>query len=121
MRKIGKYEFKDKATAESKIKALGVAVDEEGNEYPTHGHAIVKLGYIVLEKGEYDEEGNEVKTPVLSKKYHVDVAWDIKDTYDTKDNLIAAEHPYGWKSAAVAIDSEGVHSFFGIKYLENKL
>ena len=29
----------------------GVATDDEGNEYPTHGHAIVKLGHIVLEQG----------------------------------------------------------------------
>ena len=51
--KIGKYEFKDQATAEAKIKALGVDTDEDGNEYPTHRHAIVKLGHIVLEDGEY--------------------------------------------------------------------
>ena len=108
--KIGKYEFKDKATADSKIKALGVATDEDGNEYPTHGHAIVKLGHIVLEQGEYDEEGNETKAPVLSDKYHLDVAWKLDDTYDEEGNLIKADHPYGWKSSAVTIsDGNGVH------------
>mgnify|MGYP003149874241 FL=1 len=116
--KIGKYEFKDEATADSKIKALGV--DEDGN--PTHGHAIVKLGHIVLEQGEYDEEGNETKAPVLSNKYHLDVAWKIDDTYNEDGELVKAEHPYGWKSSAVAIsDGNGVHSFYGVDYQELKL
>ena len=105
--KIGKYEFKDEATADSKIKALGV--DEDGN--PTHGHAIVRLGHIVLEQGEYDEEGNETKAPVFSDKYHVDVMWVGLD-----------DHPYGWKSSAVSIsDGNGVHSFYGVDYQEFKL
>ena len=54
MIKIGKYAFKDESTSDAKITALGV--DDEGNA--TYGHAIVKLGHIVLEKGEYDAEGN---------------------------------------------------------------
>jgi hypothetical protein len=109
--KIGKYEFKDEATALSKIKSLGTDTDEDGNEYPTHGHAIVKLGHIVLEQGEYDEEGNETKAPVLSDKYHLDVAWKGLE-----------EHPYGWKSSAVTIsDGNGVHSFYGIDYQNNKI
>ena len=44
-----------KHNANSKIEGLGV--DDEGN--PNHGHAIVRLGHIILEQGEYDEEGNE--------------------------------------------------------------
>ena len=105
--KIGKYEFKDQATAESKIKGLGV--DEDGNA--THSHAIVKLGHIVLERGEYDANGNEIKAPVLSDKYHVDVAWNGIE-----------EHPYGWKSSAVVItDGNGIHSFYGVDYQENKM
>ena len=116
--KIGKYEFKDEATADSKIKALGV--DEDGN--PNHGHAVVKLGHIVLEQGEYDKEGKETKAPVLSNKYHLDVAWKIDDTYDEEGKLVKAEHPYGWKSSAVAIsDGNGVHSFYGVDYQEFKL
>lgn len=119
---IGKYEFKDQATAEAKIKALGVETDEEGNEYSTHTHAIVKLGYIVLEQGEYDEEGNEIKAPVLSDKYHVDVAWKLQDTIDEEGNVIKAEHPYGWKSYSVAIaEGNGVHSFYGVDYQKFKI
>ncbi len=107
MIKIGKYAFTDKSTSDAKITALGV--DDEGNA--THGHAIVKLGHIVLEQGEYDAEGNEIKAPVLSDKYHLDVAW---------KNL--ESHPYGWKTSAVSVaDGNGVHSFYGIDYQENKM
>ena len=63
MAKIAKYEFLDEAQAESKIEALGVATDEDGNTYPTHKHSIVKLGNIVLTQGTYDEEGNEITPP----------------------------------------------------------
>ena len=120
--KIGKYEFKNKKAAEAKIKALGVDKDEDGNEYPTHSHAIVRLGNIILERGEYDEEGEEIKAPVLSKKYHLDVMWRLEDTYDEEGNIIKAEHPYGWKSNAVGnIDGNGVHSFYGVDYQKNKM
>ena len=92
--KLAKYAFKDQATFESKLKALGVETDEDGNEYPTHSHAIVKLGHIVLEQGQYDEEGNEIEQ----------------------------SHPYGWASYAVTIsDGNGVHSFYGVDYQSNKL
>jgi len=105
MIKIAKYAFDSKEQAESKIKSLGTAQDENGNEYPTHKHTIVQLGNIVLEQGEYDEEGNEVVAPVLSDKWHVDVLW--KGVED---------HPYGWKSYAVEIEGNGVHSFLGLDY-----
>ena len=120
--KIGKYEFKDQATAEAKIKALGVDADEDGNEYPTHKHTVVKLGHIVLKKGEYDEEGEVIKAPVLSSKYHLDVMWTFSDTEDEEGNVIKADHPHGWKSAAVNnITNGGVHGFCGIDYQENKI
>ena len=118
--KIGKYQFDNKEQAQTKIDALGTATDEDGNEYPTHKHSIVKLGNIVLERGEYDDEGNETKAPVLSSKYHLDVAWRLEDTYSEEGELIKADHPYGWKSANVDLDSNGVHSFLGVDYLKHK-
>jgi hypothetical protein len=122
MIKLAKYALDSREQTEAKIKALGVETDEDGNEYPTHGHAIVKLGHIVLEQGEYDEEGNEIKAPVLSDKYHLDVAWKLQDTIDEDGNVIKAEHPYGWKSYAVAIaDGNGIHSFYGVDYQKFKL
>ena len=116
MIRIAKYEFLDKEQAETKIQGLGVATDENGNEYPTHKHTIVQLGNIVLQQGEYDEEGNETVAPVLSDKWHVDVLW--KDLEADEDGVI--NHPYGWKSYAVDIDGDGVHSFLGLSYNAHK-
>jgi hypothetical protein len=109
MIKIAKYEFDSKEQAETKINALGTATDENGNEYPTHKHTIVHLGHIVEQQGQYDEDGNETVAPVLSSKYHVDVLWKGIE-----------EHPYGWKSYAVDIDDDGVHSFLGLSYNAHK-
>lgn len=110
MIRIAKYEFDSKEQAETKINALGTAQDEEGNEYPTHKHTIVHLGHIVEQQGQYDEDGNETVAPVLSSKYHVDVLWKGID-----------DHPYGWKSYAVDIDGDGVHSFLGLNYDSYKI
>ncbi len=109
MIKIAKYEFLEKEQAETKINELGTATDENGNEYPTHKHTIVQLGNIVLEQGEYDEEGNETVAPVLSDKWHVDALFNGLD-----------EHPKGWKSYYVDIDGDGVHSFLGLSYNAHK-
>jgi len=112
MIKIAKYEFDSREQAETKIDALGTATDEDGNEYPTHKHTIVHLGNIVLEQGEYDEEGEETVAPVLSDKWHVDVLWNGLEA--DEDGTI--DHPYGWKSKSVNIDGDGVHAFFGLNY-----
>ena len=112
MIKIGKYSFDSREQAQTKIDALGTATDEDGNKYPTHKHTIVHLGNIVLEQGEYDEEGEETVAPVLSDKWHLDVLWNgLEADEDGKVN-----HPYGWKSKSVNIDGDGVHAFFGLNY-----
>jgi len=110
MIRAGKYEFDSKEQAETKINALGVATDEDGNEYPTHKHTIVHLGHIIEQQGQYDEDGNEVVAPVLSSKYHVDVLWKGID-----------DHPYGWKSYAANVIGNGVHSFLGLNYDSYKI
>jgi hypothetical protein len=132
--KIGKYEFNSKQQAQEKIDALGTATDENGNEYPTHKNTIVQLGNIVLEQGEYDEEGEEITAPVLSDKWHVDVAWDDSEITTVEEEavldeegmivtpeVVSVNHPYGWKSYAVEIEGDGVHSFFGLSYESLKL
>jgi hypothetical protein len=118
--KISKYEFDDEASALSKIAALPHSTDEDGNSHPSHKHTIVKLGHIVLEQGEYDEEGNETKAPVLSDKYSVDVLWKDLEEVD-EDGNVTIDHPYGWKSKAIDLDDEGVHGFFGLSYQDNKM
>ena len=118
--RIAKYEFDSREVAESKIKGLGVSEDEDGNEYPSHNHCIVKLGHITLEAGEYDSEGEETKAPVLSDKYSVDVLWKDLEETDEEGN-VTIDHPYGWKSKAIDLDDEGVHGFFGVSYQDNKM
>lgn len=112
--RIGKYEFKSEEQAEDKILDLGFDVDQFDVRYPTHKHSVVKLGHIILEQGEYkfNDDGTfeEIKKPVLSEKYHVDVMW-----YELE------EHPYGWKTYSCDLDTEGMHSFSGVSYLENKI
>ena len=110
--KIGKYQFDNKEKAQVKIDSLGTAIDENGNEYPTHNNTIVHLGNIVLESGEYDKDGNEIVAPVLSSNWHVDVLWVNLEA--NEDGTI--DHPYGWKSKSVNIDGDGVHAFFGLNY-----
>jgi len=132
--RISKYEFDSREQAETKINALGTATDENGNEYPTHKSTIVQLGNIVLEQGEYDEDGEETVAPVLSDKWHLDVLWkeeqiktiDEEAVIDEDGNIVTPEvvsydHPYGWKSYAVEIEGDGVHSFFGLSYESLKL
>ena len=104
--RIGKYEFNSKEQAKNKIDKLGL--DEDGN--PTHPHTIVKLGYLTLVQGEYDEEGNEITPPVISDKYSVDVMWQ-----GVQDN------PYGWATYELDLEGEGAHGFFGRKYEDYKI
>ena len=113
--RLGKYEFPGgKEQAEDKIKNLGIDYDFRGNEYPTHNHKIVKLGHIVLKEGVYelDEKGDVqvIKEPIFSDKYHIDVVW-----HDLE------KHPYGWKTYSCDLETEGMHSFYGLSYLEYKI
>jgi len=84
-----RYEFNNQEQAEEKIDAF-FDVDEDGDKVPNTRAAFIKLNKFVLEQGEYNEEGEEVKPPVLSSGFAVDVLW--KEFY---------ESPYGWKSYEV--------------------
>jgi len=107
--KIGKYQFNSKEVADLKIRALGVSIDDEGNEYPTHNHSVVKLGNIILSEAEFDSNNKEIKAPIFSDKYHVDILWNGLNN-----------HPFGWKSASINISHNGVHCFCGLDYQKNK-
>jgi hypothetical protein len=89
-----KYSFGSKGAATTKLNALGV--DEEGN--PTHSHAIVHLGNLVVTPAVYDEEGNEVTPPVMTSTYHIDVLWD-------------GEPDASWSNQLVWCPPMGVHIF----------
>jgi hypothetical protein len=105
---IAKYEFSSKEQFETKFKALHTE-DEEGNLIPKSRFTITQIGHLVLEQGVYDEEGVEITPPVMDDKWHVDALWRDLD-----------DHPYGWKTYSIDLDSEGVHGFVGLKYLDNK-
>lgn len=119
---ISKYEFNSKEQFLNKVDALHTR-DEEGNLIPNFKFAFVQLGHIALEQGKFDIDGNELKKPVLSKKYHIDAAWFIEDLFDEQGILQEKDHPYGWKSYSVDSkikEGQGMHSFMGIDYQKNK-
>lgn len=117
--KIGKYEFKSKEQAIDKILALGFEVKEKrdgSGEYkvPANKHLIVHIGSVLLKEAKFgllDEEKGvfEVLEPPVFGGYRVDVLWKELD-----------EHPYGWKTYSLDLETEGMHSF-GVSYLENKM
>ncbi len=118
MIKVSKYEFDSESQAHTKINAL--PKDEDGN--PTHKHCIVKLGNIVLQDGVYDNDGNVTQAPVYSSKYHVDVLWNGSEIQEIdEEENITYDHPYGWKTYVIDLNNEGVHSFMGVSYQENKM
>jgi hypothetical protein len=106
--RIGKYNFTSKEQFEAKRDAL-YELNDEGNKIPKFKFSLAELGHKLITKGEYDEEGNVLIEPMYSEEYLVDVAW-----YGLED------HPYGWKSYAIEIEDEGIHSFLGVSYQEHK-
>jgi hypothetical protein len=84
MNTFRKYSFGSKGAATTKLNALGL--DEEGN--PTHKHAIVHLGNIVVTPATFDEEGNILTEAVLSDTYHIDVLWDGEPNPDWDNQMV---------------------------------
>ena len=114
---IGKYAFNSKKQAKSKVKALGVTTDEEGNEYPTHKHTVTELGLEQLSENIYNEEGELLHEAIYGTDYLVDVLWyNLEEQEDGSIN-----HPYGWATYSANVSDEGVHSFLGLKYQELKI
>lgn len=103
-----KYEFNSQEQAEEKIAALPHDTDDEGNEWLSGNHTIVKLGYIWITEPVFDEELDEFTSEgEQSDKYSVDVLWEDLD-----------ESPYGWKSYEITVEGNGVHTFAGWNFNE---
>ncbi len=102
-----KYEFNSQEQAEEKIAALPHYTDDEGNEWLSGNHTIVKLGYLWVTEPTFDEEGNIETEGVASDSYSVDVLWNDLD-----------ESPYGWKSYEITVEGNGVHTFAGWNFNE---
>ena len=106
--KIGKYEFDSEEQAQELIDALGIAIDEEGNTYPTHREGIAHLRFITLQQGVYDENGNVISEPIFADKYSVDVLWSEEEHAD-------------WAPFRIEVEGEGSHGFAGVSYQKNKV
>lgn len=102
-----KYEFNSQEQAEQKIAALPHDTDDEGNDYPTHQHTIVKLGYLWVTEPTFDDDGNIETEGVASDMYSVDVLWNDLDS-----------SPYGWASYEITVEDNGVHTFAGWNFNE---
>ncbi len=101
-----KYEFTSEEDAQSLIDSLPHSEDEDGRSHPIHKHTIVKLGYVLIDQGEWDNETQEeIKAPVFAENYSVDVLWQDID-----------EAPEDWNDYEITISDNGVHTFFGISY-----
>jgi hypothetical protein len=120
MNKIGKYEFNSSVQADDMIAALGTTTTELGDVVPSHNHCVVRLGYIVLEQGEYNESGEQTKAPVLSDKYHVDVLWKGLEPVDAEAEVLSYVEPIGWSDFRIDLEGNGVHSFMGLNYVDYK-
>ena len=120
MKKIGKYEFNSSVQADDMIAALGTTTTELGDVVPSHNHCVVRLGYIVLEQGEYNESGEQTKSPVLSDKYHVDVLWKGLEPVDQEAEVLSYVEPDGWSEYRIDLEDNGVHSFMGLDYKNYK-
>jgi len=101
-----KYEFANEDEAQALIDALPHREDEDGVSYKDYKHTIVKLGHVLLEQGEWDDEAQEeISAPVFAENYSVDVLWQDID-----------EAPEGWDAHEISLSDNGVHTFFGLSY-----
>lgn len=105
---IAKYAFSSREQFLDKLDALHT-LNEEGDSVPNFKFSVVQLGNIVLEAAVLDEEGEVESEAVMSEMWHVDAVWFEQDS-----------HPYGWATYKVELDSEGMHGFAGLNYLDHK-
>lgn len=113
---IGKYAFNSKEQAQDKIEDLGTSTDDYGNTYPTHSNTVVELGFEVVSEPVLDGE-DVIEEGVFGTEYLVDVIWHDLEV-DEDGNV---DHPYGWKSYSVNINTEGIHGFLGLSYQDLKI
>jgi hypothetical protein len=74
MRHKLKYDSKEQAITD----LIAKGVINEDLTYTALTHAVVWIGLIVDQQGEYNEEGNEITPPTYIDGYHVDVMTDAE-------------------------------------------
>lgn len=71
--KLFKYEFVSKEELNSILQSI--QTEENGQVTTPNLKAKVELGFMMLQNGSYDSQGNEITAPVISEKYCVDMIW----------------------------------------------
>ena len=107
--RVAKYEFNSKEQFQEKFNALHT-IDEEGNLITNYKFTVTQIGNRVLEPATYNDEFEIVTHAIMDDLWHVDVLWNDLES-----------HPEGWSEFSIDINTEGIHSFLGISYLDNKL
>ena len=80
---IYKLKYTDKAEAIQHLKDLNVI--DENEQYTAITHAVVYIGLIVDEQGEYNDQGEEITAPTFLNGYHVDVMTNKIVTFGSKE------------------------------------
>jgi hypothetical protein len=68
---IYQLKYTDKAEAINHLQELGLIDEDE--QYTAITEAVVYIGLIVDQQGEYNDEGEEINPPTFLSGYHVDV------------------------------------------------
>lgn len=68
---IYKLKYTDRETAISDL--ISKQVINETNEHTNGTQAVVDIGLIVLEQGIYDDDWNEISSPIYAEGYHFDI------------------------------------------------
>lgn len=86
---IYKLKYTDKVEAITHLKSVGVLDEDE--QYTAITEAVVYIGLIVDEQGEYNDQGEEITPPTYLDGYHVDVM--TKEIVNFGDKEVFTENP----------------------------
>ena len=109
-----KYENKETAITDLLSKGAYVEIENEDNEtvlsYGQGVHAIVEIGLIVLENGNYDE-GNEITAPVYADGYHYDIMSENEIDFPNSIEPNNPKHQFAGYMPIVEIDPNVIDNF----------
>ena len=80
---IYKLKYTDKSEAITHLKSVGVLDKDE--QYTAITEAVVYIGLIVDQQGEYNEDGEEITAPTFLDGYHVDVMTNTTVNFGSKE------------------------------------
>jgi len=80
---IYKLKYTDKAEAITHLQELGLIDEDE--QYTAITEAVVYIGLIVDQQGEYNDQGEEITAPTYLDGYHVDVMTNTTVNFGSKE------------------------------------